>query len=195
MSCCFFLITTLYILNTAGLGLFAATIARNLAQVGMLTVLIMAFFGASSNNFLFQPMLRRHALCFWIYDKKELMELSDSYQLKASESGLNLVFENEEELPIIMADTGQLRRVFTNLLDNAIKFSKEKGTIIISTHETAEEVVVEVKDDGMGIEKDELPYVFDTFRRGRDTEKKEGFGLGLAAVKAIVEGPWGTRLC
>lgn len=122
---------------------------------------------------------------------KELMELSDSYQLKASESGLNLVFENEEELPIIMADTGQLRRVFTNLLENAIKFSKEKGTITISTHETAEEVVVEVKDDGMGIEKDELPYIFDTFRRGRDTEKKEGFGLGLAAVKAIVEGHGG----
>ena len=122
---------------------------------------------------------------------KELMELSDFYQLKASESGINLVLENEEALPIIMADTGQLRRVFTNLLDNAIKFSKEKGTITISTHETAEEVVVEVKDDGRGIEQDELPYMFDSFRRGRGTEKKEGFGLGLAAVKAIVEGHGG----
>lgn len=122
---------------------------------------------------------------------KELMELSDSYQLRASESGLSLELTNEEELPVIMADTSQLRRVFTNLLDNAIKFSKGKGTITISTHETAEEVVVKVKDEGMGIERDELPYIFDSFRRGRDAEKKEGFGLGLAAVKAIVEGHGG----
>jgi PAS domain S-box-containing protein len=119
---------------------------------------------------------------------KELMELSDAYQLKASEAGLNLILENEEELPVIMLDTGQLRRVFTNLLDNAIKFSKGKGTITISTHETAEEVVVKVKDEGMGIEATELPYIFDSFRRGRGAGKKEGFGLGLAAVKAIVEG-------
>ena len=122
---------------------------------------------------------------------KELMELSDSYQLKASEAGLNLILENDEELPIMMLDTCQLRRVFTNLLDNAIKFSQGTGTITISTHETAEEVVVKVKDEGMGIEQDELPYIFDSFRRGRDAVKKDGFGLGLAAVKAIVEGHGG----
>ncbi len=122
---------------------------------------------------------------------KELMELSDSYQLKASESGINLELNNEEELPVITADTSQLRRVFTNLLDNAIKFSKGKGTITLSTHENAEEVVVKVKDQGMGIEQDELPYIFDSFHRGRDAEKEEGFGLGLAAVKAIVAGHGG----
>jgi two-component system, OmpR family, phosphate regulon sensor histidine kinase PhoR len=125
---------------------------------------------------------------------KELMELSDVYQLKASESGINLVLENEEALPIIIADTGQLRRVFTNLLDNAIKFSKGKGTITISAHETSEAVIVQVKDEGVGIEQDELPYIFDSFHRGRDTEKKEGFGLGLASAKVIVEGHGGRIL-
>jgi PAS domain S-box-containing protein len=125
---------------------------------------------------------------------KELMELADSYQLKASASGLELVLENDEQLPVIMADTGQLRRVFTNLLDNAVKFSKGKGAITLSTHETAEEVVIKVKDEGMGIEEDEIPYIFDTFRRGKDAEKKEGFGLGLAAAKAIVEGHGGRVL-
>lgn len=118
---------------------------------------------------------------------KELMELSDSYQLKASQAGLNLDLKNEEELPIIEADASQLRRVFTNLLDNAIKFSKGKGTITISTHETIEEVLVKVKDEGAGIEDDELPYIFDSFRRGKNEGEKGGFGLGLAAVKAIVE--------
>ena len=125
---------------------------------------------------------------------KELMELSDAYQLKASESGIHLMLENEEELPVIMADTRQLHRVFTNLLDNAIKFSNGKGTITISTHETTEEIVVQVKDEGIGIEQDELPYIFDSFHRGTDADKKEGFGLGLASVKVIVEGHGGHIL-
>ncbi len=125
---------------------------------------------------------------------KELMELSDSYQLKASQSGLNLELMNDEELPVIEADASQLRRVFTNLLDNAIKFSRGKGTITISTHETAEEVVVKVGDEGIGIDRDELPYIFDSFHRGKYVNKKEGFGLGLASVKAIVEGHGGRVL-
>ncbi|MBW1802741.1 MAG: HAMP domain-containing histidine kinase [Deltaproteobacteria bacterium] len=125
---------------------------------------------------------------------KELMELFDSYQPKASQSGVKLELQNEEDLTIINADAGQLHRVFTNLLDNAFKFSKEKGKVTISTHETAEEVVVKVKDEGIGIERDEVPYIFDSFRRGKIGENKEGFGLGLAAVKAIVEGHGGRIL-
>lgn len=122
---------------------------------------------------------------------KELMELSDSYTLKASQSGVKLELQNDEGLTIIVADANQLRRVFTNLLDNAIKFSKKKGTIAISTHETDEEVVVKVKDEGIGIERDEIPYVFDSFHRCKSAGEEDGFGLGLAAVKAIVEGHGG----
>jgi len=118
---------------------------------------------------------------------KELMELLDSYQVKASQSGFNLELINEEELPVIEADANQLRRVFRNLLDNAMKFSKKKGTITIAAQETAEDVIVKVKDEGAGIERSELPYIFDSFHRGKGAQKKEGFGLGLAAVKAIVE--------
>ncbi|MDY7034913.1 MAG: PAS domain-containing sensor histidine kinase [Thermodesulfobacteriota bacterium] len=119
---------------------------------------------------------------------KELMELLDAYWLKASQSGIELVLENEEELSIIEADASQLRRVFTNLLDNAIKFSSEKGTITISTNETAEDVIVKVKDEGIGITHDQLPFIFDSFHQVRRGREVEGFGLGLAAVKTIVEG-------
>jgi two-component system phosphate regulon sensor histidine kinase PhoR len=122
---------------------------------------------------------------------KELMELSEFYQVKASQSGLKLELKNDEVLSVIEADISQLRRVFTNLLDNAMKFSKKKGTITITTHETPEEVLVKVEDEGVGIEPNELPYIFDSFHRGKDAEKKEGFGLGLAAVKAIAEGHGG----
>jgi two-component system phosphate regulon sensor histidine kinase PhoR len=118
---------------------------------------------------------------------KELIELVDSYHLKASQSGLRLELQNEEELSIIEADASQLRRVFTNLLDNAFKFSKQKGTITISTHETAEEVIVKIRDEGIGIEGDEVPYIFDLFHRAKGAIEKEGSGVGLAAVKAIME--------
>ena len=66
--------------------------------------------------------------------------------------------------------------------------AQKKETITISTHETAKEVLIKVKDEGIGIERDEVPYVFESFHRGKIAEKKEGFDLGLASVKAIVEG-------
>ena len=118
---------------------------------------------------------------------KELMEVLDSYQLKAAEAGIKLKLQNEEPLPLINADVHKLRRVFTNLLDNALKFSEKKGTITVTTEETATEVIVKVGDEGIGISSDELPYIFDTFHRGSGTEKKKGFGLGLAGVKTIIE--------
>ena len=122
---------------------------------------------------------------------RELMELFDVYQIKAKQSKIHLEFQTDEVLPIIEADSKRLRRVFTNLLDNAFKFSKEKGEIILTTQETDGEVMVKIEDQGIGIDPGDLPNIFDAFHRGRGTEKEEGSGVGLAAVKAIVEGHGG----
>ena len=118
---------------------------------------------------------------------KELMELFDAYQVKAKQAGIHLELENEAELPIIEADANRLRRVFTNLLDNALKFSKSERTVTIATDQTEKDIVVTVKDEGIGIDPEDLPFIFETFHRGNGAEKREGFGLGLATVKAIVE--------
>jgi two-component system phosphate regulon sensor histidine kinase PhoR len=118
---------------------------------------------------------------------KELIEIVRTYKLKASEIGIKLKLENEEPLPIVSADASKLRRVFANLLDNALKYSREKGTITVTTGQTSTQVIVKVKDEGIGISFDELPYIFDAFHRGTDTEEKTGFGLGLAGVKSIIE--------
>jgi two-component system phosphate regulon sensor histidine kinase PhoR len=125
---------------------------------------------------------------------KELMELVEAYQVKASESGINLELQNEEALPIIHADANRLRRVFTNLLDNALKFSRKGGNITVRTQENEDDVIVKVKDEGTGIANGDLPFIFDSFFRGDGAREKAGFGLGLAGVKAIVEGHGGRVL-
>ena len=119
---------------------------------------------------------------------KELHELYELYQPRVAEKGLVLELISEAPLPIIEADSQRLRRVFSNLLDNAIKFSKTKGTITISTSETNGKVVVAIKDEGIGIDPADFPRIFDPFHRAeRPGAKEEGFGLGLAGVKSIVE--------
>jgi PAS domain S-box-containing protein len=118
---------------------------------------------------------------------KELLEMFDAYQLEALQHGIRLELENEEELPIIQADTIQLKRVFANLLGNAIKFTEEGGAIRLKTGKTKYEVFVQITDEGIGIPPEELPLIFYPFHRGRAVRNKKGFGLGLAGVKAIVE--------
>jgi len=122
---------------------------------------------------------------------RELLEIIEAYQSKVLESGIELVYENEKDLSPTMADAKRLRRVFQNLLDNAFKFSKRGGKIRISTDQTGEEVMVRIKDEGTGINQADIPYIFDSFHRGIGTKQGDGFGLGLAGVKAIVEGHGG----
>ena len=119
---------------------------------------------------------------------KQLLELFEAYQPRAAQAGIELRLENKEALPIIEADGDRLRRVFTNLLDNALKFAKQRGTVTIATEQTNQDIRIKIMDQGIGIDERELLYVFDPFHRGRDVGDREGFGLGLAAVKTIVEG-------
>jgi len=122
---------------------------------------------------------------------KELADLVESYQSRTMLSGTKLELRNEKRLPSIKADPDRMRRVFTNLLDNAFKFSTKGGTITITTQETAKEVMISIRDEGRGIDPNDLPFIFDIFHRGNNADEKTGQGIGLATVKAIVEGHGG----
>lgn len=122
---------------------------------------------------------------------KELMELFEAYKPMAVQSGIHLELRNEKILPVIQVDTDRIRRVFTNLLDNAFKFSEKGQTITILTNETPGEVMISIMDDGKGIDPEELPFIFDIFHRGKGAGRRTGEGIGLAAVKTIVEGHGG----
>jgi two-component system phosphate regulon sensor histidine kinase PhoR len=123
-----------------------------------------------------------------------LLELYEAYKPKATKRGIKLELRNAEVLPIIEADDNRLHRVFTNLLDNALKFSEENGTITITTRKTDDGIMIKIIDQGTGIDPKELPYIFDPFHRGQSAESSDGYGVGLAVVKAIVEGHGGRVL-
>jgi two-component system phosphate regulon sensor histidine kinase PhoR len=125
---------------------------------------------------------------------KILSELYREYEPKAADLGLRLALNSNPDLPVIKADVVHLRRVFTNLLDNAIKFSSKSGTIAISSGIVQEGVAIIVRDEGQGIAHEEIPFIFDAFHRGKIGETVKGFGLGLASVKAIVEAHGGKVL-
>jgi two-component system phosphate regulon sensor histidine kinase PhoR len=118
---------------------------------------------------------------------KEIEELFETYRIKADLNGVKLKLQAENVLPVIEADTNRLHRVFTNLLDNAIKFSRKQGTVTITAQEKEQEVMVTVTDEGVGIAPEDFPHIFDVFHRGRTAGGTKGHGLGLATVKAIVD--------
>ncbi|HET9015850.1 MAG TPA: ATP-binding protein, partial [Thermomicrobiaceae bacterium] len=93
-------------------------------------------------------------------------------------------------------DRDRLHRVVSNLVGNAIKYSPDGGTVRISLEAepapTAEHAVLRVRDEGIGIPADDIPYIFDRFRRATNAQGIDGTGIGLASVRAIVEQHGGT---
>ena len=96
-----------------------------------------------------------------------------------------------KEIPDVSlaGDRIYLEKLFSNIISNAIFYGKEKGSIIINAKKDKKYIIITIKDNGIGIEKEDLPNIFNRFYRAenaRDT-KREGTGLGLAISKWIVE--------
>jgi|GEM_PF-253087 len=122
---------------------------------------------------------------------KELLELVEVYQERFDQAGINLAANLDENLPVIEADAPRLRRVFTNLLENALKYSPGGTSVRLEAEQTDGEILVRVRDQGIGIATEELPYIFDVFYRGQNKGQRQGHGLGLAGAEAIVRGHGG----
>jgi PAS domain S-box-containing protein len=122
---------------------------------------------------------------------KELLELYETYQTKSFQKGIQFELRNTEALPVIEADAKYLQRVFSNLLDNALKYTGEKGHITVTTQEADQYIMVKIADRGKGIDSKDLPYIFDPFYQGCGEKRRKGYGLGLAVVKAVIEGHGG----
>jgi two-component system phosphate regulon sensor histidine kinase PhoR len=117
--------------------------------------------------------------------RRACLLLEDKARNKAITIDLNNI---EETLPVI-ADPGRLEQVLVNLLDNAIKYTQEQGSITISAADTEDMVRVSLADTGVGIPPSDLPRIFERFYRVDTARSREqgGTGLGLAIVKHIIQ--------
>jgi two-component system sensor histidine kinase ResE len=88
----------------------------------------------------------------------------------------------------LLVDVDRIEQVLTNLIDNAIRHSKENGLIIVKFYQTEDSTFIEVSDSGVGIAKEEIPFLFDRFYKvdKARTRGRSGTGLGLSIVKNIV---------
>lgn len=131
-------------------------------------------------------------LHFEEFDIIELVQnVFDLLEMKAAKKKISLAFDMNYTKPILVsADKERIQQVLTNLIVNSIKYGREKGTTEISIENLIRnKVIVRVTDNGEGIEKENIPRLFERFYRvdKSRTRKEGGSGLGLSIVKHIIE--------
>lgn len=121
----------------------------------------------------------------------ELLQMTAaSLELMAAEAGLVVEQEIAADLPLIRGDSGKLRQVFTNLISNAIKFTRAGGTVCIRAMRQADGgALVEIVDTGMGMSDEEIKIALTPFGQvdGGRARLREGTGLGLPIAKSLIE--------
>jgi signal transduction histidine kinase len=112
---------------------------------------------------------------------------SERFASTAEQKGIEFSFNLPEEKIQMMGSSDQIRRVVSNLLDNAIKFTPEGGNVTMGLKTVVDSIHLWVEDTGIGIPKDEIPQLFQRFHRSPTAAIYPGSGLGLAIVKTIVD--------
>lgn len=119
-----------------------------------------------------------------------IKEVIESCELQAEKHKINLVFKDKYDFQLLVnADRDKIQQVLVNLIDNSFKYGKENGTTYIKTFELHDQILIEVTDDGIGIEEKNLSRLFERFFRTDRSRSRQigGSGLGLAIVKHIIE--------
>lgn len=153
---------------------------------------------ASRLSYLSSNMLRLSRLDnHFIPDELTFFSLDEQIRktivlLEEKWSKKNLDFSIDLEEISFYGDEALIQQIWLNLIENAIKFSDESGLISIRTEKKAKEIIVEIKDYGVGIAEDSKERIYEKFYQSDLSHSKEGNGLGLAIVKRIVEICHGT---
>ncbi len=116
--------------------------------------------------------------------KDMVMEAIDT--VKVLQPSYNIVVKGNGDI-LVKGDKYRLIQVVTNYLSNGIKYSNGKTDVVLEMKTEAEMVIVSVKDNGLGISTEQLPYIFDRFFRAEKTKNLEGIGLGLYLCRQIIQ--------
>ena len=123
-----------------------------------------------------------------------LTELATEFKTKADESGISLELAPIEQNIPVLGDAFRLKQALVNLVDNAIKYNRPGGEVKISASADDAQVIVEIKDNGIGISQADQQRIFERFYRVDKSRSRAqgGSGLGLAIVRKIAEEHGGT---
>lgn len=178
---------------------------------GFIETLLEGALDDKENNRSFLTIIQEHAqrlnnlvndlLSLSHLESNEIVLEKEGINIKQQVEGVIMGFKSQlkkknievkDELPVglsIKADKNRIEQVFTNLIDNAIKFNKEKGTIKIYSQDANGKIKIIVEDSGVGIPKKDIARIFERFYRVDKARSRElgGTGLGLSIVKHIVE--------
>ncbi|MDD3237690.1 MAG: ATP-binding protein [Candidatus Gastranaerophilales bacterium] len=109
-----------------------------------------------------------------------------SVYAKSRGSEIKVVLDSTSDIEVL-ADRNEIRRVIMNLLGNAINYTLENGLIVVTTKLDKNDVIISVKDNGIGISKFDIPKLFNRFSQGTAKKRSVSTGLGLYLSKQIVE--------
>ncbi|HEU4553440.1 MAG TPA: HAMP domain-containing sensor histidine kinase [Chitinophaga sp.] len=125
-----------------------------------------------------------------VLDVHEIIQHTvDNLQLQLASRNGRVELRLDAINPIIKADDVHFSNVIFNLLDNAIKYSRQNLEVMISTYNTRKSIVITISDNGIGMSRDTISRIFEKFYRAHtgNVHNVKGFGLGLSYVKAIVD--------
>jgi two-component system phosphate regulon sensor histidine kinase PhoR len=116
-------------------------------------------------------------------------EIMDNYKLQLEEKGARAELSLDARYDFVEADPVHFRNLISNLVDNAVKYSKENLLIKISTYNTNKFIGIRIEDNGIGMSKETVRRIFEKFFRAHtgNIHNVKGFGLGLSYVKTVVD--------
>jgi two-component system phosphate regulon sensor histidine kinase PhoR len=116
-------------------------------------------------------------------------EIMDNYKLQLEEKGARAELSLDARYDYVEADPVHFRNLISNLVDNAVKYSKENLLIKISTYNTNKFIGIRIEDNGIGMSKETVRRIFEKFFRAHtgNIHNVKGFGLGLSYVKTVVD--------
>jgi len=112
-------------------------------------------------------------------------DVLEIYGYVAEDKNISIHFRCPNEL-YLTADHSRIQQAIANLVDNAIKYTANGGRVDVNIHQKDERIFIAIKDDGMGIQPEEIPRIWDRLYRGDRNRSQRGLGLGLSFVRAIV---------
>ena len=124
------------------------------------------------------------------FSPQEIIErCAASFGMRATEMGQTIRTAADPDLPFIDVDVERILQVLANLVDNSLKHTPQGGSILLSAVSQDNNVIISVEDTGSGILPEDLPFVFERFYRGKQSQARilDGSGLGLAISRSLVE--------